>query len=115
NELASAKDADVMKMWQGLGYYNRAANMLETARIIADRHKGIFPQTYDDLLKLKGIGPYTAAAVASFAFDEPKAVVDGNVYRVLSRLFVIDEPINSTKGKKCFEDLANEIIDHKQA
>ena len=113
-QLALAKDDDVMKMWQGLGYYNRAANMLNTARIIMKEHEGVFPKTYNDLLKLKGIGPYTAAAVSSFAFDEAQAVVDGNVNRVLSRIFCIDEPINSSLGKKIFTQLAQEILDDKQ-
>ncbi len=112
-QLALAKDDDVMKMWQGLGYYNRAANMLNTARIIMKEHKGVFPKTYENLLKLKGIGPYTAAAISSFAFNEAQAVVDGNVYRVLSRIFCIDEPINSSVGKKIFAQLAQEILDDK--
>lgn len=110
-KLAAAKDDDVMKLWQGLGYYNRAKNMLKTARIVADECKGVFPDTYDGLIQLKGIGPYTAAAIASFAFDEPKAVVDGNVYRVLARVFGISEPINGSKGKKIFAELAQEIMD----
>jgi A/G-specific adenine glycosylase len=109
--LAAANDDDVMKLWQGLGYYNRAKNMLRTARIIADEHAGIFPRTYDELIGLKGIGPYTGAAIASFAFNEAKAVVDGNVYRVLARVFGIDEPINSPKGQKTFRELAQEIMD----
>lgn len=108
--LADANDDEVMKLWQGLGYYNRAANMLRTARLIKEEHGGIFPSTYEGLLTLKGIGPYTAAAIASFAYDEPHAVVDGNVYRVLSRLFAIDEPINSTTGKKLFAELAQELL-----
>jgi A/G-specific adenine glycosylase len=112
-KLAAAHDDEVMKLWQGLGYYNRAKNMLKTARIVADEHKSKFPKTYDELILLKGIGPYTAAAFASFAFDEAKAVVDGNVYRVLARVFGIDEPINGTKGKKLFQELAQEIIDQK--
>lgn len=110
-KLAAAKDDDVMKLWQGLGYYNRAKNMLKTARIIVQDCNGIFPDSYNGLIELKGIGPYTAAAIASFAFDEPKAVVDGNVYRVLSRVFDINEPINSTNGKKIFAELAQEIMD----
>ncbi len=110
-KLAAAKDDDVMKLWQGLGYYNRAKNMLKTARIVVDDCKSVFPSTYNGLIELKGIGPYTAAAIASFAFDEPKAVVDGNVYRVLARVFGIDEPINGPKGKKLFAELAQEIMD----
>jgi A/G-specific adenine glycosylase len=109
--LAAAKDDEVMKLWQGLGYYNRAKNMLKTARLIVDEHDGAFPNTYEKLLTLTGIGPYTAAAIASFAYNEPKAVVDGNVYRVLSRVFAIDEPINGTQGKKIFAQLAQEIMD----
>lgn len=108
--LAAANDDEVMKLWQGLGYYSRASNMLKTARIIEAEHKGIFPDSYDKLLGLKGIGPYTAAAISSFAFNEAQAVVDGNVYRVLSRLFAIDEPINSTKGKKLFTEIAREVL-----
>jgi A/G-specific adenine glycosylase len=108
--LAQANDNDVMKLWQGLGYYNRAANMLKTARILAQDYNGEFPKTYNQLIELKGIGPYTAAAIASFAFNEAHAVVDGNVYRVLSRLFAIDEPINGTKGKKIFAELAQDLL-----
>ncbi len=114
-DLANAKDDQVMKLWQGLGYYNRAKNMLTTARIITKEHGGIFPTTYDSLIELKGIGPYTAAAIASFAYNEPKAVVDGNVYRVLSRVFNIDEPINSAEGKKTFAELAQDIMDTQNA
>jgi A/G-specific adenine glycosylase len=84
--------------------------MLKTARIIANEYHGEFPKTYDELITLKGIGPYTAAAIASFAFNEAHAVVDGNVYRVLSRLFAIDEPINGAKGKKIFAELAQELL-----
>ena len=113
-KLASAKDDEVMKLWQGLGYYNRAKNMLNTARIIVNDLNGIFPLTYNDLIQLKGIGPYTAAAVASFAYNEPKAVVDGNVYRVLSRVFDITEPINSAVGKKIFAELAQDIMDKEE-
>lgn len=112
-KLAAANDDDVMKLWQGLGYYNRAKNMLKTARIVVNDYRGVFPDTYEGLIQLKGIGPYTAAAIASFAFDEPKAVVDGNVYRVLARVFGIDEPINSSGGKKTFATLAQEIMDHQ--
>ncbi|MES2689551.1 MAG: A/G-specific adenine glycosylase [Bacteroidota bacterium] len=111
--LANANDDDVMKLWQGLGYYSRASNMLKTARIIEAEHEGVFPDTYNRLLELKGIGPYTAAAISSFAFNEAQAVVDGNVYRVLSRLFAIDEPINSSKGKKLFAEVAREVLNEK--
>ncbi|MCD6064224.1 MAG: mutY [Flavipsychrobacter sp.] len=108
--LAKAKDEDAFRLWQGLGYYNRCKNMLATARIIAGELKGKFPQTYEGLLELKGIGPYTAAAIASFAFGRHNAVVDGNVYRVLSRYFGIDSPIDSTEGKKEFAGLAQELL-----
>lgn len=108
--LAGADDDEVMKLWQGLGYYSRAVNMLRTARIVAEEYNGVFPGSYDELLKLKGIGPYTAAAIASFAFNEPQAVVDGNVYRVLSRLFVIEEAVNSAKGKKVFAEVAGQVM-----
>lgn len=108
--LAEADDNNVMKLWQGLGYYNRASNMLKTARILVSSYNGVFPETYAELLNLKGIGPYTAAAISSFAFNEAQAVVDGNVYRVLARLFAIDEPINSTSGKKLFATLAQDLL-----
>ena len=111
--LAKAKDDDVMKIWQGLGYYSRARNLLVTAREINKKFNNQFPQDYEELKKLKGIGSYTAAAIASFAFDLPHAVVDGNVYRVLSRINAIETPIDSTKGKKQFEQLANKFLDKK--
>ncbi len=110
SDLATADDADVFRLWQGLGYYNRCKNMLATARIVTSVHNGIFPGTYTQLLTLKGIGPYTAAAIASFAFNEPVAVVDGNVYRVLSRCFGIETPIDSTIGKKIFAELAQQLL-----
>jgi A/G-specific adenine glycosylase len=109
-DLAAADDDEVMKLWQGLGYYSRASNMLKTARIIVNEYGGVFPDTYQQLIKLKGIGPYTAAAISSFAFNEAQAVVDGNVFRVLARLFAIDVPINSTNGKKLFAELAQELL-----
>lgn len=112
--LANANKDEVLKLWQGLGYYNRAVNMLNTAKLIVAQHKGIFPNSYDELIQLKGIGPYTAAAVASFAYNKPHAVVDGNVYRVLARLFNINEPINSTQGKKIFAQLAAQLLNLKQ-
>jgi A/G-specific adenine glycosylase len=109
--LANAREEDAFRLWQGLGYYNRCKNMLATARIIANDLNGIFPDTYDGLLQLKGIGPYTASAIASFAFGLPTAVVDGNVNRVLSRYFGIDNPIDTTEGKKIFNALATELLD----
>lgn len=114
-QLAKAKDQDVFKLWEGLGYYNRCRNLLFTAReIVADR-KGVFPNEYDDLLALKGVGPYTAAAIASFAYNLPYAVVDGNVFRVLSRFFGIAEAIDSAKGKTIFTELAAQVLSKKQA
>jgi A/G-specific adenine glycosylase len=112
-QLAAANDDEVMKLWQGLGYYNRAANMLKTARLITKEHKGVFPGTYEELIRLKGVGPYTAAAIASIAYNEARAVVDGNVYRVLARLFAISEPINSTTGKKLFAGIADQVLNRK--
>lgn len=110
-DLAKAKESDVLKLWQGLGYYSRARNLHAAAQYIVDNLNGTFPNTYKDLLKLKGIGDYTASAIASICFNEPTAVVDGNVYRVLSRYFGIETPINSSKGVKEFKQLAQELID----
>ncbi len=113
SDLATADEQEILNDWQGLGYYSRARNLHKTAKEVVEIYKSEFPSTYNELLKLTGIGPYTAAAIASFAFDEAKAVVDGNVYRVLSRVFDIEEAIDSTQGKKTFELLANELIDKK--
>ena len=110
HELAKAKEDKVMKLWEGLGYYSRARNLHKTAKIISEEYQGQFPNRYEGLLKLPGIGPYTAAAIASFAFGERKAVVDGNVLRVLSRVYGIDQPIDDTVGKKQFAKLAQELI-----
>lgn len=112
-ELAKADESEVLKLWQGLGYYSRARNLHFTAKYIVDVLHGEFPNTYKGLLKLKGVGDYTASAIASICFGETTAVVDGNVYRVLSRYFGIDTPINSTKGIKEFKSLAQELIDKK--
>lgn len=112
--LARANEEDVLNLWQGLGYYSRARNMLKTANEITKQLNGHFPQSHQGLLKLKGVGEYTAAAIASFSFDEAVAVVDGNVYRVLSRLFDIDIPIDSGGGKKVFQELAGAFLDKKQ-
>lgn len=113
NHLASAPEQKVLRLWQGLGYYTRARNLHKCAKEIVKDHKGIFPTSFDELKKLPGIGDYTAAAVASIAFKEPVAVVDGNVFRVLSRIFGIDKAINSPEGRKHFTTLANELIDVK--
>ncbi|RMG83444.1 MAG: A/G-specific adenine glycosylase [Bacteroidetes bacterium] len=112
--LAQASEDDVLKLWEGLGYYSRARNLHYTARYISEQLDGVFPNTLAGLLKLKGVGPYTAAAIASFAFDLPHAVVDGNVFRVLSRFFGIETPIDSTEGKKEFTRLANQLLDPKR-
>ncbi len=113
-DLASASEDQVMKLWEGLGYYSRARNLHFTAKYIANELQGHFPNNYKAILALKGVGPYTAAAIASFAFGLPHAVVDGNVYRVLSRVFGIDTPIDTNAGKKQFYQLASELIE-KQA
>ena len=111
-QLAAAPLEEVYKLWEGLGYYTRCRNLHATARYIVDELDGHFPDTYEGLLKLKGVGPYTAAAIASFGFNLPHAVVDGNVFRVLSRFFGEEEPIDSTKGKKLFESIANTCLDN---
>nr|MBP6316335.1 A/G-specific adenine glycosylase [Chitinophagaceae bacterium] len=113
--LANANESELYKIWQGLGYYSRCKNMLQTAKMIVNDYNGIFPHSYDDILKLKGIGPYTAAAIAAFAFDLPYAVVDGNVIRILSRYFGIESPYQSAKEKKQFELLAQKLLPKKQS
>lgn len=110
-DFANAEQDFILNLWQGLGYYSRARNMHHAAKQVMDEFGGMFPDTFKDLKRLKGVGDYTAAAIASIAFNEKKAVVDGNVYRVLSRLFNIDTPIDSTEGKKYFQSLADELID----
>lgn len=109
--LADAHEDEVLKLWQGLGYYSRARNLHTAAKMIVSQYGGVFPTVYKDILSLKGVGEYTGAAIGSFAFELPHAVVDGNVFRVLSRLFGIDAPIDSTQGKKLFTNLANELLD----
>lgn len=113
HSLAQANDNEVFKLWEGLGYYNRCRNLLFTAREISQKRKGVFPATYEGLLLLKGVGSYTAAAVGSFAFGLSVAVVDGNVLRVLSRVFGIDKPIDKKEGKFYLEQLAQELLDKK--
>jgi A/G-specific adenine glycosylase len=112
-DLANAPDDEVMKLWEGLGYYSRARNLLAAARQVVQRHAGLFPRTHAEILALKGVGPYTAAAIASFAFGLPHAVVDGNVFRVLARFFGIDTPQDSTEGKKRFAELAESLLDQQ--
>jgi len=113
--LANAPEQDVFRLWQGLGYYNRCRNLIESARKISGELKGRFPDRYEDILSLKGVGDYTAAAIASFAFDLPYAVVDGNVYRLLSRFFGNELPIDSKEGKSFFKTLARELLAEDQA
>lgn len=113
-KLAKAPEEKVFKLWEGLGYYTRCKNLIATAKFIANEKQGLFPKTYEEILNLKGIGPYTAAAIASFAFNLPHAVVDGNVFRVLSRYFGIETATDSTIGKKLFTQLAEELLDAKQ-
>ena len=114
NLLAKAKEDKVLQLWQGLGYYSRARNLHAAAITVSKEYKGQFPKTYDDIKNLKGVGDYTAAAITSFAFNLPYAVVDGNVYRVYARVFDIAIPINSTEGKKQFQLLANELLNAKK-
>lgn len=113
-DLAKSDESTVLKLWQGLGYYSRARNLHFTSKYISNELQGIFPNNYKELLKLKGIGDYTASAIASICYNEPVAVVDGNVYRVLSRFYGINTPINSTKGIKEFKELAGTLIDKTQ-
>ncbi len=112
-ELAKASQQKVLRLWQGLGYYSRARNMHFAAKQIVNDNKGVFPDNYNDIIKLKGVGEYTASAISSMAFNLPHAVVDGNVFRVLSRVFEINTPINSGKGKKEFNLLATKLLDIK--
>lgn len=109
--LAKAEEEQVLKLWQGLGYYSRARNLHSAAKMVVEEYGGEFPTTYAGLLKLKGVGDYTASAIASISFNEAQAVVDGNVYRVLARYFGIDLPINSTEGIKYFKTLALQVMD----
>lgn len=114
-DLAKAPEDKVMKLWQGLGYYSRARNLHEAAKSIVKEHNACFPKSYTEIRALKGVGDYTAAAIASIAYDLPHAVVDGNVYRVLSRVFGIETPIDTTTGKKEFAELANQLLPKKAA
>ncbi len=109
-DLAEAEEKTILKLWQGLGYYSRARNLHSTAKVIASQYNGQFPRSYAELIKLKGIGDYTASAIASIAFEQPHATVDGNVYRVLSRVFGIKTPINDSKGIREFKLLAKELL-----
>lgn len=113
-DMAAADEETLLKLWQGLGYYSRARNLHFTAKQVVTEFKGEFPKTYNELLQLKGIGEYTAAAIASIAYHEPVAVVDGNVYRVLARFFGIETDIASSGAKKEFTELANTLLDRKR-
>jgi A/G-specific adenine glycosylase len=113
-DLAHAPEDEVMKLWEGLGYYSRARNLQAAAKYITHELNGVFPTTYADLLKLKGVGAYSAAAIASFAYNLPYAVLDGNVFRVLSRVFGIATPIDSTAGRKAFSALSQALLDVAQ-
>lgn len=110
-DLANADIDVVLKVWQGLGYYTRARNMHATAKEIVENHDGVFPCSYSGLIKLKGVGDYTASAIAAFAFDEPVAAVDGNVYRIFARLFAVDTPIDTLKGKRELRSIADAMLD----
>lgn len=111
--LAAAPENDVLKLWQGLGYYSRARNLHLAARQVMTDFNGVFPDSYNELIKLKGVGTYTASAIASIAFGLPYAAIDGNVYRVLSRIFGISTPVDSTQGKHEFSELANQLLNQK--
>jgi len=111
--LANAEEAEVLKIWEGLGYYSRARNMQAAAKYILNQRQGVFPDSYAELMKMKGVGPYTAAAVSSIAFQEPRAVVDGNVYRVLSRLFGIEEPAGVYTASSRIQAEASRLLDHE--
>ena len=112
-ELAAAPEQDVLKIWQGLGYYSRARNMHHAAQTVVNEFNGNVPDTYSDIIKLKGIGHYTAAAILSFAFNQPYPVLDGNVIRVVSRLFGIEEPVDIAKGFNTVKENLNLIFDIK--
>ncbi len=114
-DFAAASEGEILNDWQGLGYYSRARNMHHTAKMVMEQFDGRFPSAYDDLVLLKGVGEYTAAAISSFSNNEARAVLDGNVFRVLARYFGIDTPINSSEGKKQFSALAQELLPPKFA
>jgi A/G-specific adenine glycosylase len=112
--LAKANEEKVFKMWEGLGYYSRCKNLIATARKIASDYKGKFPTTYDEIIALPGIGPYTASAISSFAFNAPHAVLDGNVQRIIARYFGITTPVDTTEGKKLYQNLAQSLLHHDE-
>lgn len=113
--LAKAPEEKVFKLWEGLGYYSRCRNLIAAAKFVSKELNGVFPKNFESILQLKGVGNYTASAIASFAYNLPHAVLDGNVFRVLSRIFYIEIPTDSTEGKKYFSDLAQSILPVKNA
>lgn len=113
-DLASAPTDQVFKDWEGLGYYSRCKNLIHTAQVIVRDYKGVFPENHAAIIELKGIGPYTAAAICAFAFNQPYAVLDGNVFRVLARIYGINTPIDTTKGKDQFQKLAEASLSREQ-
>ena len=110
-DLALATEDEVLSLWKGLGYYSRARNLHTTAKVIVEEYRGVFPKEYQDIIALKGIGKYTAAAIASFAYNQPFAVVDGNVYRVLSRVFGMIDPVDTAQGKNKIHAISDKCID----
>lgn len=115
DDLSQAPEQKVYKLWEGLGYYSRCKNLIASAKYISKELKGVFPKSYEDILALKGVGDYTAAAISSFAYNHPYAVLDGNVFRVLARIFDIETPIDSTKGKALFSSMARSLLPPKKA
>jgi A/G-specific adenine glycosylase len=113
--LAAASEDQVLKLWQGLGYYSRARNMHQSAKALVEANGGKMPDTFEGLLAMKGVGIYTASAVASICFGEEKAVVDGNVSRVIARLYGVDDPVNSTAGKRMIETLADQLMEEARS
>ena len=114
HDLAQAELDEVLQMWEGLGYYSRARNLHIAAKTIVKTHNGTFPSNYNDVINLKGIGEYTAAAILSFGFNKPYAVLDGNVFRILSRIYLVESPIDTTLGKKEFKALADDLLNIKE-
>lgn len=112
--LATANEEKVYKLWEGLGYYNRCKNLIATAKYLHHNRNGIFPDVYEEIISLKGIGSYTASAILSFAFNKPYAVLDGNVYRVLSRFFGVETPINTSDGKRYYSELSQALLKKNQ-
>ena len=113
HHLAKGTDKKIFKLWEGLGYYSRCKNLIQTAKRISAEYKGFFPSTYEEIKELKGVGPYTASAIASFAFNATKAVVDGNVQRVIARYFGIATPVDTREGKRLYNELAYELLDKR--